>query len=95
MFLNPLAYTAPPSGQYGNAGRDTIEGPDQFSLNAQMARTFRYKDRYTMDFLLNATNALNHVNYTSWITQVNSLSFGEPANASGMRTLQATLRMRF
>jgi hypothetical protein len=48
-----------------------------------------------MDILVNANNALNHVNYTSWITQVNSLSFGEPANASAMRSLQATLRMRF
>jgi hypothetical protein len=95
LFLNPLAYTAPPPGQWGNAGRDSIIGPDQFSLNAQMARTFRYKDRYNMDILVNATNALNHVNYTGWITQVNSLSFGEPANASGMRAVQATLRVRF
>jgi hypothetical protein len=95
LFLNPAAYTAPPSGQYGNAGRNSIEGPDQFSLNAQMARTFRYKDRYNMDILVNSTNSLNHVSYTSWITQVNSLSFGAPAGASGMRVLQATLRMRF
>jgi hypothetical protein len=95
LFLNPAAVSAPPPGQWGNAGRNSIEGPDQFSLNAQMARTFRFGSRYNMDVQLNSNNALNHVNYTSWITQVNSASFGAPAGASGMRTVQATLRVRF
>ncbi len=95
LFLNPAAVTTPLPGQYGNAGRNSIEGPDQFSLNAQMARTFRYHDRYNMDILVSSTNALNHVNYTGWITTVNSLSFGTPSGASQMRILQATLRMRF
>jgi hypothetical protein len=98
LFLNPAAVTTPTAGQWGNAGRNSIEGPDQFSLNAQMARTFRFPDKFNrvnMDVLVNSNNALNHVNYTSWITQVNSLSFGAPAGASGMRTMQATLRVRF
>ena len=95
LFLNPAAYAAPPTGLFGNAGRNSIEGPDQFSLNAQMARTFRYKDRYNMDILINSTNALNHVNYTGWVTTINSASFGAPAGASGMRVLSATLRLRF
>ena len=32
FFLNPAAYVAPPPGQWGNAGRDTITGPAQFIL---------------------------------------------------------------
>ena len=31
LFLNPAAYTAPP-GQWGNAGRNSITGPAQFTL---------------------------------------------------------------
>ena len=37
--LNPAAYTAPPLGEWGNAGRISITGPAQFNLNASMART--------------------------------------------------------
>ena len=37
LFLNPAAYTAPAAGQWGNAGRNSITGPAQFTLNASMA----------------------------------------------------------
>ena len=43
LFLNPAAYTAPLPGQWGNAGRNSIIGPAQFTLNASMGRTFRLK----------------------------------------------------
>jgi outer membrane receptor protein involved in Fe transport len=95
LFLNPAAYTQPAAGQFGNAGRDTIEGPDQFTLNASMQRTWRYKDRYNLDIRLDATNALNHVTYTSWVTTITSPSFGSPAGSNQQRVVQATLRMRF
>jgi trimeric autotransporter adhesin len=59
-YLSPAAYAAP-SGSWGNARRNSIEGPDQFSMNASMNRTFRLHDKYTLDAQLNATNVLNHV----------------------------------
>ncbi|MFY9640986.1 MAG: hypothetical protein WAK07_08830, partial [Rhodomicrobium sp.] len=48
-FLNPAAYIAPPAGEWGNAGRDTITGPAQFSLSASLGRTFRVSDRLNLD----------------------------------------------
>jgi len=33
-YFNPLAFTTPPAGQFGDAGRDTIPGLVQTSLNA-------------------------------------------------------------
>jgi hypothetical protein len=95
LFLNPAAYAPPLPGQFGNAGRDSIEGPDKFSLNASMQRTFRYKSRYNLDVRLDTTNALNHVTYTGWVTNVTSPSFGSPQQANAQRVVQATLRMRF
>jgi hypothetical protein len=41
LYLNPAAFTAPMSGQWGTAGRDSITGPPQFSFDASMVRTFR------------------------------------------------------
>jgi trimeric autotransporter adhesin len=96
FLLNPAAYALAPAGQWGNAGRNSITGPDQFSLNASLARTFRLKDRYSLDLRFDATNALNHVVFASWNTIVNSGQFGLPTPpANAMRSLQTTLRVRF
>jgi len=95
LHLNPLAYVAPASGEWGNAGRDSITGPGQFSLNASLARTFRFNDRFNLDLRVDATNALNHVVFPSWGTVVGSQQFGLPSTANAMRNVQTTLRLRF
>jgi trimeric autotransporter adhesin len=94
--LNTLNFAAP-SGAWGFSRRNSIEGPDQFSMNANMNRTFRLHDRYTLDATLNATNILNHVVYSGWNTSWSPLnkSFGAPAGANGMRSISLAFRMRF
>lgn len=95
LFLNPAAYTAPLTGEWGTAGRNSITGPAQFTLNASLGRTFRLSSRYNLDLRMDATNILNHVTYTNWDTTVNSTQFGLPTAANPMRSMQATLRVRF
>jgi len=90
-FLNPAAFAAPAPGQWGNAGRNIIIGPSQFSMNASMSRTFQDK----VDLRFDAVNALNHVTFPSWNTTVTSTQFGLPTQANAMRSLQVTLRLRF
>jgi hypothetical protein len=94
-FLNPKAFAAPPAGQWGNAGRNSITGPGQFLLNASLARTFRVSERMSMDLRVDATNVLNHVTFPNWNTTVNSAQFGVPTRANPMRSLQPSLRLRF
>jgi hypothetical protein len=94
-FLNPAAYTTPEPGQWGDARRDSITGPGQFTLNASMLRTFRLHDKLNLDLQIAGTNALNHVTYSSWIPNVNSTQFGLPTAANAMRSLQTSLRLRF
>ncbi len=52
-------------------------------------------DRLNADLRIDSTNALNHVTYSSWVTNVSSSQFGLPASANQMRRLQTTLRVRF
>jgi len=94
-FLNPLAYVAPPMGEYGNAGRDSITGPSSFSMSGTMARTFRMSDRMNLTFQLNASNLLNHVTYGTWITTLGSFQFGLPPAANQMRQVVANVRLSF
>jgi hypothetical protein len=89
-FLNPAAFATPAPGQWGDAGRNSITGPDQFGLNASMARTFG-----RVDLRFDSTNPLNHVTFPSWNTNIGSAQFGLPGTASAMRSLQATVRVRF
>jgi hypothetical protein len=94
-YVNPAAFTAPPSGQWGTVRRNAITGPDQFSLDSAMARTFRVRTRWNLDVRMEATNLLNHAVWTAWNTTVNSSLFGLPAAANPMRSLQLTGRLRF
>lgn len=95
LHLNAAAYTAPVAGQWGTAGRNSITGPAQFSLDSSMARTFRPNQRMYLDARVSAINLLNHAAFTSWNTTVNSTQFGLPIAANPMRSLQTTLRLRF
>ncbi len=94
LHLNPAAFAAPPSGQWGNAGRDSVTGPGEFGLNASLGRTFRL-DKWNLDMRVDSTNFLNHITFTSWDATINSAQFGLPAAANPTRSMQATIRLRF
>jgi len=93
--LNIAAYTAPLPGQWGTAGRNSITGPDQFSLDSSLARTFRPNTRFYLDARVDATNLLNHGVFTGWNTTINSTQFGLPVAVNPMRSLEISLRLRF
>jgi hypothetical protein len=93
--LNAAAFTAPTAGQWGTAGRFSITGPDQLTLNSQLARTFRPHGKLYLDVAVNATNTLNHAAFSSWNSAVTSTQFGLPVSPGGMRDLQTTLHLRF
>ena len=95
LYLNPAAFVAPLPGEWGNAGRNIITGPLQFTLNTSFGRVFRLGERRSADLRFDSNNVLNHVTYTSWNTTVGSQQFGLPTSAQGMRTVQAMLRFRF
>ena len=94
-YLNPAAYTTPAAGQWGAAGRNSVVGPKQFTLNAGLSRTFLVSDRLNLDWQIDASNVLNHVTYAGINTIVGSPQFGLANRANQMRKLQTSLRLRF
>ena len=95
FYANPTAYAPPASGRWGTAGRNSIRGPAQFSLNAGLGRSFLWTERLTLDWRIDAINVLNRVTYTGVNTIVGSPQFGLPIQANAMRKLQSSLRLRF
>jgi hypothetical protein len=97
-FLNRNAYIAPLSAEWGDAGRNSITGPGQFSMNGSMARTFRVGDRNNLDVRFDSTNILNHVVFGSWNTAFIPSGigqFGIAQSPNNMRMIKATIRFRF
>ncbi len=94
-ILNPAAFAVPAPGAWGNAGRNSITGPRQFTLNASLSKTFRSTDRISFDVRIDAANALNTVTFPAWNTVVGNSQFGLPASANQMRNIQSVFRMRF
>ncbi len=94
-FFNLNAFTMPATGTYGDAGRNTIPGPGLFNLNAAFGRSFTFSERRRIEFRVESNNVLNHVNYTSFYTIVNSINYGLPSAAASMRTIDAVVRFRF
>jgi hypothetical protein len=94
-YLNPAAFAAPATGRWGTAGRNSLTGPAQFSLNAGITRSFPWRDRLNLDWRLDATNVLNRVTYTGVNALFGSPQFGLPSRANTMRRVQTTLRVRF
>ena len=95
FFLNPAAYAAPASGQWGNAGRNSVTGPAQFTFNAGLARTFQFTERVSFDWRLDATNVLNRETYTGVNAIVGGPQFGLPSLTNTPRKVQSTMRLRF
>jgi trimeric autotransporter adhesin len=95
-FLNAAAYAAPPLGQWGDAARDSITGPNQFSMNGTMSRSF--VEKYTLTF--SANNVLNHPMYSGWNTTFNPAlanggPFGQLLPPGSMRQVTASFRWTF
>jgi hypothetical protein len=94
-YFNPAAFAVPVAGFYGTAGRGTIPGPGTFTMNLQLARQIQLAERKSIEFNVSANNLLNHVNLSGYGTVVNSLNYGLVTAAGGMRTVLATVRLRF
>jgi hypothetical protein len=95
-YFNPLAFAIPATGTFGNAGRDTIPGIPNFSLTASFFRSFRLDDKRRIEFRMDSTNPINHPYVTGINTTVNSIQqYGLPTRAGAMRSITATVRLRF
>jgi len=93
--LNAEAYAAPAAGEWGTAGRNSITGPNQLTLNNSLARTFRPHGKWYLDFEVNSTNTFNHASFSGWNNYVTSTQFGLPVSPNAMRSLQTEIHLRW
>ncbi len=85
-----------PSGSsFGDAGRNTIHGPGQVSLDMSLSKTITIKESRALELRIQAANVFNYIQYTGINTTVNSLTFGEVTSAAATRRITMIARFRF
>jgi trimeric autotransporter adhesin len=89
------AFTAPAPGQFGDSARNLIIGPGVRQLNGALTRDVRIGGNRSVTLGINALNLLNTVQWQSVDTNVNSPTFGQVLSARPMRTMTASIRVRF
>ncbi|MGH9358843.1 MAG: hypothetical protein ACRD1O_06685, partial [Terriglobia bacterium] len=96
-FFNKAAFTLPPPGQYGNAGRNTIPGPEMvnFDMSVDRQLTISREKNLRADVRLSADNLFNTPNFTGLATTVNAADFGRVTSVGSMRTVSLSLRLKF
>ncbi len=94
-WFNAGAFMVPPLGQYGNAGRNSIEGPGEVNFDMAMTKVFPLKENRFFEVRTSATNVFNRPQFTAIDTVVNSPTFGRVISVGAMRTVLMTARFRF
>lgn len=94
--LVPLAPTSGTTIRPGSVGTSLVRGLGTWSTDLSLAKNFHVREEMNLQFRLDAFNALNHVNYGSPDSSINSVFFGQIRGiATGMRSMQMGLRLTF
>ena len=97
MWFNTAAFAVPliANGTDGTAARNLLDGPGSHSIDVGIFRDFKIRERTTLQFRAEATNAFNLVNLSNPNGTFSSNLFGTIRNASEMRNVQLGLRLAF
>ena len=76
LWFNPAAFATPPAYTFGNAGRNTVEGPGMQLLDLALTREFHVTERLRLQVRGEAFNTLNHTNLGTPNRFVNTPQFG-------------------
>ncbi len=64
-WYNPAAFVEAPPGQFGNVGRNTVNAPGTFGIDAELHKAFTmpYSEHHLLQLRFEAFNVLNHPNW--------------------------------
>ena len=94
-WFNTGAFVAPPTGQYGDARRNSIIGPGEVLFDMALTKLIQIRESRTLELRMSANNVFNHPIYSSIDTVLNSPTFGRVISVSSMRSVLMTARFRF
>lgn len=95
QHLNPAAFATPAAGQLGSLGKGSVRGKPITNIDFSMAKNWRFKERYGVQFRAEFFNVFNHANFTGFDTDTRNASFGTLNFAQSPREIQLGLKFTF
>ena len=89
-YFNPLAFTQPLPGTYGNVGRNILQGPGLAQTDLSLSRRFALSERLGLQFRAEFFNLFNRVNFNTPNPVVYAAATGGPSPTAGVITSTAT-----
>ena len=103
-WINPLAFSVPANGTWGNAGRNLVRGPNFWQTDVDLSKSFLLTERFVLDFRAEAFNLFNRAQWGDPVGELTSPSFGQitttvnngSATGSGTpRQFEFSMRLHF
>jgi hypothetical protein len=102
-WFNPNCFALQPVGTYGNAGRNTIIGPNLWDVDASLIKNTNVTERVILQFRAEVFNLLNHPSFQNpsagiftAITGARTATAGQiSATNSQPRQIQLSLKLLF
>jgi hypothetical protein len=93
-WFNTAAFVQP-MGAFGDARRNSIEGPGQRLFDMSFTKIFPLSESRFLEFRAQFSNIFNTPQFSTIDTIVNSPTYGRVTSVGAMRSLQLTARFRF
>jgi outer membrane receptor protein involved in Fe transport len=94
-WFNTSAFAPAPPYTFGDAGRNSLTGPDYADVDAALLRHFAITERFRLTAEAQAFNLFNRVNFKLPDSVYSDPTFGEVLSANPARQIQVALRLAF
>ncbi len=103
-IINPAAFAIPAPGTFGNLKRGDVRGPGISNIDFSVAKNWKVKERYGIQFRTEMFNVFNHTNFRAHNASTagggieNNLSnsgFGRASSSRGPREIQFGFKFTF
>ena len=95
LHLNPAAFARPAPGQLGTLGRGSVRGKPITNIDFSMAKNWRFRERYGLQFRAEFFNIFNHANFVGYDLDIRNGTFGQLTNTQASREIQLGLKFSF
>ncbi len=86
---------AQPGADFGNLGRNVIDGPGQWGLDASIFRNFNITERFKLQIRGEGFSVINTPKWNDPNTDITSANFGFITGAGGARSIQLGAKLIF
>lgn len=95
QWFNTAAFSLPPFGNFGSAGRNILDGPGYQNVNASLVKNTALKERVSLQLRAEFFNLFNRPNFNLPDNFFGSPTFGQILSAQSPRHIQFGAKLLF